>query len=72
MLELNKLRLSHFPAGIVSFLLGIVAEVNIGGQMRRKHSTSNSSLLGFPFCMFSFASLVCSVFPVCEAVFVTV
>lgn len=65
MLDLNKMRLSHFPAGMVT-------EVNFGDQMRRKHSTSNSCLLGFPFCMFSFASLVCSVFPVYRAVFVTV
>lgn len=58
MLELNKMRLSRFPAGMVSFLLGMVAEVNLGDQMRREHSTSNSCLLGIPFCMFSFASLV--------------
>lgn len=60
-----KMRLSHFPACMV-------AEVNHGDQMRREHSTSNSSVLGFPFCMFSFGSLVCSVFTVCEVVFVTV
>lgn len=61
MLDLNKMRLSRFPTRMVG-------EVNHGDQMRGEHSTSDSCVLGFPFCMFSFGSLVCSVFTVCKVV----
>lgn len=80
-LLLNVMRLSPFPASMAPFLPGMVVPTTnstnhqlptLEDQMRGERTVDDPRLLGFPFCVFSFTSLAYSVFPVHDAVFVTV
>lgn len=74
MLLLDMMRLSPVPAGVVPFLRARVGWPASGDRVRKGSVVQpvlHPCLFGFPFCMFSFVSLACSVLPVCDSVFVT-